>query len=258
MVAIGQLAAGVAHEINSPIGFVSSNFMHLADYINEMLSLIAEYERGEPQLAPQLQSSIAAIRARVDIGYIKEDVPQLLAQSKDGIERVQKIIRSLRDFSRVDTAQEMLACDIHTGIESTLHIVWNELKHKVIVHKEFDRTLPEVECVGSQINQVILNLLLNAAHSIDDTGDIWIRTGSERGQIYIEIADNGIGIAPEMQARIFEPFFTTKPVGQGTGLGLSVSYGIIQKHGGRIEVKSEPQRGTTFTIWLPVHYSPPA
>ena len=257
LAAIGQLAAGVAHEINNPLAFLSSNVGHLVDYIGDLCSLIAEYERGEAQLAPELQASIKALKDKIDIDFIKADVPQLLEQSRGGIDRVQKIIRSLRDFSRIDVADQWHACDIHSGIEHTLNIVAGELSRKAIVHKEFDRSIPDIVCAGSQINQVILNLLMNAAHSIHGSGDIWIRTGARDGQIFIEIADNGAGIEPEIQARIFEPFFTTEAVGKGTGLGLSVSYGIIQKHGGRIDVKSEPGQGTTFTIWLPLQASPP-
>lgn len=258
LAAIGQLAAGVAHEINNPVGFISSNVSHLVDYISEMLGLIAEYERGEAQLSPELQASIKALKDKIDFDFIKADVPQLLEQSRGGIDRVQKIIRSLRDFSRIDVADEWHACDIHSGIEQTLDIVSSELNRKAIVHKEFDHGIPHIVCAGSQINQVILNLLMNAAHSIHGSGDIWIRTGSNGSEIFIEIADNGAGIAPEIQARIFEPFFTTEAVGKGTGLGLSVSYGIIQKHGGRIEVRSEPGHGATFTIWLPLQSLPPA
>ncbi len=255
LAAIGQLAAGVAHEINSPIGFVSTNLSQFVEYIDDMFLLISEYELGEPQLSGESQTAIDAIRDRIDMGFIKEDVPLLLSQTREGLERVRKIVYSLRDFSRVDIGQEWHICDIHSGIESTLNIVWSELKCKAHVHKEFDLTLPDVECVGAQINQVILNLLLNAAHSIESNGDIWIRTGSGDGQIFVEVADNGAGMTPEVRTRIFEPFFTTRQIGEGSGLGLSVSYGIIQKHGGRIDVKSEPQRGSSFTIWLPVRHS---
>jgi signal transduction histidine kinase len=255
LAAIGQLAAGVAHEINNPIGFVSSNLGQFVSYITDLFTLIAGYESGESQLSAELQSSIKAIKKHIDIGFIREDVPQLLFQTKDGIDRVQEIVKSLRDFARVDAMHDKHFCDIHSGIESTLNIAWNTLKKKAAIHKEFDRALPEIECVGSQINQVVLNLIVNAAQSIEGNGDIWIKTGSKDGKIFIAVADSGIGIAPEIQARIFEPFFTTKSIGKGTGLGLSVSYGIVQKHGGTIEVKSQPGHGSTFTVWLPVQYS---
>lgn len=255
LAAIGQLAAGVAHEINNPIGFVSSNLGQFVSYITDLFTLISKYEIGESQLPAELQSSIKALKKHIDIEFIREDVPQLLFQTKDGIDRVQEIVKSLRDFARVDSMHDKHFCDIHSGIESTLNIAWNTLKKKAAIHKEFDHTLPEIECVGSQINQVVLNLVVNAAQSIEGNGDIWIKTGRKDGKIFIAVTDTGIGIAPEIQARIFEPFFTTKPIGKGTGLGLSVSYGIVQKHGGAIEVKSQPGHGSTFTVWLPIQHA---
>jgi signal transduction histidine kinase len=170
-------------------------------------------------------------------------------ETKDGVARVAKIVQDLKDFSHVDEAEWQWA-DLHKGLDSTLNVVWNELKYKAEVVKEYGE-LPVVECLPFQINQVFMNLLVNAAHAIEERGTITLRTGTAGDEVWIEVADTGSGIPPENLGRIFDPFFTTKPVGKGTGLGLSLSYGIMQKHHGRIEVTSEPGRGTTFRIVLP-------
>jgi len=173
-------------------------------------------------------------------------------ESREGITRVRKIVQDLKDFSRVDANQEWQWADLHAGIDSTLNIVSNEVKYKADVIKEYG-DIPEIECQPSHINQVIMNIVVNGAHAITgERGVIKIRTGCQDDHVWIEISDNGAGIPKEFQSRIFDPFFTTKPIGSGTGLGLSLSYGIIQKHNGRIEVQSEPGQGTTFRITLPV------
>jgi signal transduction histidine kinase len=168
----------------------------------------------------------------------------------EGLRRVRDIVQALKDFSHVDEAEWQVA-DLHHGLDSTLNIVSNEIKYKAQVVKEYG-LLPEINCLASQLNQVFMNLLINAGHAIKEQGTIRIRTGAENGWVWVEIADTGVGIAPEHLNRIFEPFFTTKPVGTGTGLGLSLSYGIVNKHGGRIDVASELGRGTRFTVRLPV------
>jgi signal transduction histidine kinase len=178
-----------------------------------------------------------------------------MVETKDGLARVAKIVRDLKDFSRAGDAVSQWA-DLHQGIDSTLNIVWNELKYKCTVRKEYGE-LPLVWCVPSQINQVVMNLLVNAAHAIPEKGEITIRTGQQAEQVFIAISDTGTGIAQENLNRIFEPFFTTKPVGKGTGLGLSLAYSIMQKHRGRIEVASKPGAGTTFTLWLPLEAPQP-
>lgn len=255
MAAIGQLAAGVAHEINNPIGYVSSNLVSLVSYIDDMFALISKYDLVEQQLSHEVRSSIIELKKDLDLEFIKTDVPELLKESKEGIERVQTIVHSLKDFSRLDVDREWQWSNVHKGLESTLNLVWSDIRRKATVHKEYDDKLPEIECVPSQLNQVFMNLLLNAAQSMEKTGDIWIRTGSNSNEIWIEIADTGKGIAAENLQRIFDPFFTTKAIGDGAGLGLSLSYGIIQKHHGRIEVKSDLMQGSTFRIWLPVKHS---
>jgi signal transduction histidine kinase len=253
LASIGQLAAGVAHEINNPISFVFSNFGTLQTYVASLLRVLARYEEAEPFIADaDVARGIADLREQVDLAFLQEDVLALMTESRDGIERVRKIVQDLKDFSRVDAHQQWQWADLHQGIDSTLNIVNNEVKYKADVVKEYG-TLPEVECLPSQINQVIMNIVVNGAQAIEGPrGRITIRTGASGGNVWIEIADNGCGIPQAIQSRIFDPFFTTKPIGTGTGLGLSLSYGIIQKHRGRIEMQSEEGVGTTFRIELPV------
>jgi len=253
LASIGQLAAGVAHEINNPISFVFSNFGTLQTYVASLLRVLARYEEAEPFIADaDVARGIADLREQVDLAFLQEDILALMAESRDGIERVRKIVQDLKDFSRVDVHQQWQWADLHQGIDSTLNIVNNEVKYKADVVKEYG-TIPEVECLPSQINQVIMNIVVNGAQAIEGPrGRITIRTGESGGNVWIEIADNGCGIPQAIQSRIFDPFFTTKPIGTGTGLGLSLSYGIIQKHRGRIEMQSEEGVGTTFRIELPI------
>jgi signal transduction histidine kinase len=254
MAAVGQLAAGVAHEINNPIGYVNSNLGTLGRYVGDLLGLLELYTHAEPELPAAGREAIENRRDEIDLDFLRQDVVELVAQSREGVERVKKIVQDLQQFSRADDAK-WLTTDLHEGLETTLNIVWNELKYKAQVIKEYGE-LPRVECLPSQLNQVFMNLLVNAAQAIETRGTVTIRTGRKDEQVFVEIRDTGKGIAPEHMKRLFEPFFTTKPVGQGTGLGLSLSYRIIQRHGGRIEVESEPGRGTVFRVWVPVRQGP--
>ena len=252
MASIGQLAAGVAHEINNPIGYVYSNLGSLEKYVQDAFSMIEQYEQAEGAIADEaVRAQIKAARERLDIEFLKNDLRALMSESRDGITRVKKIVQNLKDFSHVDASDEWHFADLHNGLDSTLNIVNNEIKYKADVVREYGN-IPEVECLPSQLNQVFMNLLVNAAHAIEERGTITIRTGQQGDEVWVEVADTGKGIAPEYLKKIFAPFFTTKPVGQGTGLGLSLSCGIIQKHHGRIEVQSEPGKGTTFRVWLPI------
>jgi signal transduction histidine kinase len=256
LASIGQLAAGVAHEINNPIGYIFSNFGTLESYMESLFEMLKTYEDAESSISsPAIINKVRAVRERVELDFLKEDIAALMSESKEGIVRVRKIVQDLKDFSRVDAHQEWQWANIHHGIDSTLNIVTNEVKYKADVVKEYG-DIPEIECLPTQINQVVMNIVVNAAHAITGPrGRITIRTGTEGDNIRIEISDNGAGIPKEILSRIFDPFFTTKPIGSGTGLGLSLSYGIIQKHHGRIEVESELNSGTTFRITLPIRHT---
>ncbi len=255
LASIGQLAAGVAHEINNPIGFIFSNFGTLERYLDDLFQMLAAYEQAEPALAgTPVGAQLKALREKVELDFLKEDIPSLMTESKDGITRVRNIVQNLKDFSRVDTSQEWVLADLHHGISSTLNIVNNEIKYKADVVKQYGE-IPDIECLPSELNQVFMNLLVNAAHAIQaERGTITIRTGTEADTVWVEVEDNGGGIAKENLGRIFDPFFTTKAVGKGTGLGLSLSYGIVKKHFGQIDVSSEVGVGTRFRVTLPVHH----
>jgi len=198
------------------------------------------------------RAELATLRSTNDIEFLRDDIPDMVAQSREGLDRVTKIVQDLKDFSRLEDHQNWQAADLHQGIDSTLNIVGNELRYKADVVKDYG-SLPEVECIPSQINQVIMNLLTNAAQALGpERGRIVVRTRAVGDDVRLEVSDDGSGIAPEHLPRIFDPFFTTKPVGKGTGLGLSLCYGLVQKHGGRIEVDSKIGRGTTFAVVLPM------
>lgn len=254
MASVGQLAAGVAHEINNPIGFVYSNLGSLDQYLKEIFALLDVYEKAEASMTDAIRAEVQKIKQQTDIAFLKEDVPTLMKESRDGITRVKRIVQDLKEFSHVDSSDEWKTVDLHNGLDSTLNIVNNEIKYHAEVHKEYGE-IPSVECLPSQINQVFMNLLVNAGHAIEGKGVITVRTGQQGEEVFVQVADSGKGIATENLKRIFDPFFTTKAVGKGTGLGLSLSYGIIKKHGGRIDVQSEVGKGTTFTVWLPVAQS---
>jgi len=252
MAAIGQLAAGVAHEINNPIGFVGSNLNSLDGYLQDIFSIISAYEKAEELAGNDAAFEEARQQKRtLNFADIKQDVADLLAESKDGIGRVRKIVQDLKNFSHVsDDLWEW--ADIHQGIDSTLNIIWNELKYHCKVTKNYG-PLPKIRCLPSQLNQVFMNLLVNAGHAIEVKGEIVITTECVGdAAVRIMVGDTGTGIAPDALARVFDPFYTTKPVGKGTGLGLSLAWSIVERHGGRIEVASEVGKGTTFTVTLPV------
>jgi PAS domain S-box-containing protein len=253
LASIGQLAAGVAHEINNPVGYIFSNFSTLQGYLVELFDMLDAYQLAEAALPPEAGAALRARRARIDLDFLRSDVPALMAESREGIVRVRHIVQDLKDFSRVDSNQAWVWADLHRGIDSTLNIVSNEVKYKADVVKEYG-ALPDIQCLPLQINQVVMNLVVNAAHAIGaQRGRITVRSGCDGDdQVWFEVADNGSGIAADALARIFDPFFTTKAVGQGTGLGLSLAYGIVRKHHGRIDVATAPGEGSRFRVWLPV------
>lgn len=261
MASVGQLAAGVAHEINNPIGFVNSNVHSLQNYVVTLFGVITQYKKVHSQLALSSEKldMISTIDKNADLDYINEDVHNLLTESMDGLKRVKDIVQSLKDFAHVGT-NEWADADIHEGLESTLNIVKNEIKYKAVIEKNYG-DLPPVNCILAQLNQVFMNLFINAAQAITEKGTILISTGVETKEglewVWIKIKDTGSGISPENMTRIFDPFFTTKPIGSGTGLGLSLAYGIINNHNGHIHVESEVGKGTCFTICLPVKSSKP-
>jgi two-component system, NtrC family, sensor kinase len=247
MAAIGQLAAGVAHEINNPIGFVNSNLGTLNGYVEKLLAVIGAYEQCEAKATAQLE----AAKADADLEFLRDDVRDLLKESQDGLSRVKKIVQDLKEFSHVDES-EWQDADLNEGIESTLNVVWAELKYKAEVVRDYG-SLPAIRCIPAQVNQVFMNLLVNAAQAIETRGTITVRSGVDGDAVWAEVEDTGKGMTPDVAKRVFEPFFTTKPVGKGTGLGLSLSYDIIVKrHGGHFDVSSEPGKGTRFRVSLPI------
>jgi PAS domain S-box-containing protein len=251
MASIGQLAAGVAHEINNPIAFVNSNLGTLQTYVSYLLQLLAVYQRTDGLLQDHqaLLGELDTVRKRMDLDYVRADVKSLLDESLDGVQRVRRIVQDLKDFSRVGEIERQ-EVDLHAGLDSTLNIVVSSLRLKAEVRKQYG-LIPHIEGVPAQLNQVFMNLLVNAGQAIEADGIITIRTGCNEEWVWVEVEDNGGGIPADNMTRIFEPFFTTKPVGMGTGLGLSLSYGIVTQHGGRIEVSSQVGVGSTFRVLLP-------
>ncbi|MHC4133979.1 MAG: ATP-binding protein [Planctomycetota bacterium] len=246
MASIGQLAAGVAHELNNPIGFVNSNLETLRRYFERIESVFEAYEaRMDPG-----DEELAAVKRDLKIDFLRTDLPELIAESLDGTRRVRKIVEDLKTFSH-PAGKKVDFRDLNAGLESTLNIVHNELKYKARVIKGFG-DIPHVRCRLGQINQVFMNLLLNAVQAIEDSGEIRVATQHDGDDVVLSVADTGRGMSPEVRSRVFEPFFTTKEVGHGTGLGLSISYDIVQKHGGSLTVDSEVGRGTTFVVRLPI------
>ena len=219
MAAIGVLAAGVAHEINNPIGYVNSNIGTLEKYLADIFTLIDKYEVAASQLKADnsLMEGLQQFKTLVDINYIREDTKALIAESQQGLERVKKIVLDLKGFSHADSVDEWVLSDVQQGLESTLNVIWSELKYKCEVVKEYGN-LPKIFCLPSQLNQVFMNLLINAVQAIEVRGTITLRTGHEGDRICVEVKDTGNGIPPEIIPQLFDPFFTTKPVGKGTGL----------------------------------------
>lgn len=256
MSVVGQLAAGVANEIDNPIGLVISNLAALKRHFAQLLTLIVAHEAirtGLPAGHPGRQA-LEAARDSAQLELLREEVPHLLRDSNDGLARIKRIVGDLKDFSRAADG-EWQPADINRILESALNSVANEIKDKAEVHKELGE-LPLVNCISAQINQVLMNLLVNAAQAIGTKGRITLRTGAAGGSVWIEVADTGQGMPPEVKRRVFEPFFTTKPVGQGTGLGLSITWEAVKRHRGRIEVESTPGQGTTFRLSLPIERAP--
>src|SRR3989304_5886425 len=257
MASVGQLSAGIAHEINNPAGFVLSNLKTLEEYINDIRCLITEYDTLLQRCVGISDEDVSCIvkniekfKEKIDVVFLLHDIAQIFKETQDGMRRISKIVRDMKEFSHAGSDKPEYT-DVNKGLESTLNIVWNEIKYKSEV-KTLYGDIPQVLCYPQQLNQVFMNILVNAAHAIEGRGVITLRTFSENGNVVIEISDTGKGISPEHLSRIFEPFFTTKPVGMGQGLGLSVAYAIIKKHNGEITVDSKVGAGTRFQVCIPV------
>jgi two-component system NtrC family sensor kinase len=248
MASIGQIAAGVAHEINNPVGYIMSNLGSLQKYFSRLTGFIEI--QSEMISDKELQGRLVEQRKANKLDIVIADTANLIAESIEGAERIKKIVQDLKGFSRSDE-NERNPADIVAGIESTLNIVWNELKYKVNLNREYGE-IPLIRCNIGQLNQVFMNIIVNASHAIEQQGNITIRIWHEGENIFVSIEDTGCGIEPEKLDKIFEPFFTTKEIGLGTGLGLSIANDIIRKHDGEISVVSEKGKGTTFTVRLPV------
>ncbi|MDZ4678655.1 MAG: ATP-binding protein [Oligoflexia bacterium] len=242
MASLGQLVAGVAHELNNPIGFIYSNMSHLREYVEKLRTVLDTAEKNPEKLKK--------IKADVEFDFLIDDLPKLIASCEDGARRTRDIVLGLRNFSRLDEAQ-LKKVDLHEGLSNTLKLLTSELKNRIKLHEDYGK-LPEVRCYVSQLNQVFMNILSNAAQAIEKDGEIWIKTWVEDKWAFVTIRDSGPGISKEDIDKIFDPFFTTKPVGRGTGLGLSITYGIMQKHGGEITVESKKGWGTEFKIKIPI------
>jgi|GEM_PF-1942074 len=257
LAAIGQLAAGIAHEINNPVSFVNSNLATLRKYDDALTELLGSYEdlkvaveSQETQKAREALSRIAKWKEQWDLKAMMTDLREILQESQIGVDRVRKIILDLRTFARSDKGTVGKE-DLNQIVQGILNIVWNELKYKVDLKTEYGEISP-VNCNAQEIGQVVINLLINAGQAIPEKGKVIVRTYAKGSEAYLEVSDTGTGISPENLEKIFDPFFTTKEPGKGTGLGLSICYDLIQRHGGRIEVESEVGKGTKFTVVLPV------
>jgi two-component system NtrC family sensor kinase len=252
MVSLGQLVAGVAHELNNPIGFIYSNMAHLKDYSDRLINLANAAEKDP--------ASLPALKEEYEFDYIVKDMPKLIASCQDGARRTRDIVLGLRNFSRLEEAK-LQEIDVHQSLDTTLNLLQGEIKNRIEVHRQYE-PIPLVHCYASQINQVFMNILSNAVQAIEGSGHIWISTiplmnykgaTDKRGWVQVSIQDSGKGMSAQTLEKIFDPFFTTKGVGQGTGLGLSISYGIVQNHGGEIQARSETGVGTEFIVIIPVY-----
>ncbi|HEX8475799.1 MAG TPA: ATP-binding protein [Pyrinomonadaceae bacterium] len=251
MASLGQLAAGIAHELNNPAGFIYGNMELLAESVGGLEQLLALYDGAS--LSPELTAKVSAVKRQVGYESSLKEMSSIISDCFEGAARIRDVVQNLRTFSRLDEA-EFKKIDIHEGIDSTIRLLSRYYSQGHITLERQYGNIPHVDCYAGQLNQVWMNLLVNAAQAVAAKGGrVRVSTQLRSAKVIVQISDTGHGIAPEHLKKIFDPFFTTKPVGEGTGLGLSISYSIVQRHGGLITVASEPHRGTTFTIVLPVN-----
>lgn len=248
MASLGELVAGIAHELNNPLGFIHANLGNLKKFSKKIIDLVENYDKLD--IPEGAREEVEKRKEEINYDYLRSRMTEMIERSSVGTGRMKKIIQDLKSFSRLDAA-DFAEADINGAIETTLNIMHNEYKNRIEIKKELGN-LPLVDCYIAKLNQVFMNLIVNACHAIEGKGEITIKTGTQNGSVNIEISDTGGGIPEEVIEKIFDPFFTTKPVGKGTGLGLSISYGIVKQHKGEIDVKSRPGEGTAFTIKIPI------
>ncbi len=251
MKSLGELVAGITHEINNPVNFIYGNLIHLKNYTADLMSVIDAYTEFDADLSEEHKQKIKDLKEEIDLEFLKEDLPELIRSCQEGTERTKNIILDLKNFSRLEEAV-INNVDLPKEIDTTLNILHNKFKNKITVHKEYQENMPHVEAYGGQLNQVFMNILDNAAFAIQEKGDVWIRLKSDGKNAIIEFEDNGCGMSEETRKKVFDPFFTTKEVGQGTGLGMAISYKVIKNHKGNIDLVSQEGKGSKFTITLPL------
>lgn len=251
MKSLGELVAGITHEINNPVNFIYGNLIHLRNYTADMMSVIDAYTECDTDLSEEHRQKIKELKEEIDLEFLKEDLPELIRSCQEGTERTKNIVLDLKNFSRLEEAV-INNVDLPREIDTTLNILHNKFKNKITVHKEYQEDMPHVEAYGGQLNQVFMNILDNAAFAIQEKGDVWIRLKSDGNNAIIEFEDNGCGMDENTRKKVFDPFFTTKEVGQGTGLGMAISYKVIKNHKGNIDLVTEPAKGAKFTITLPL------
>ena len=252
MKSLGELVAGIMHEINNPINFIYGNLVHLDNYSKDLVEIIETYTKHNEDLKEESLKEVNDLKETIDYEFLKSDLPDLIRSCREGADRAKNIIQDLKSFSRMEEIA-ITNVDVEHEIDTVLNILHNKIKNKATVHKEYAENIPKIEAYGGQLNQVFMNILDNATGAIENTGDIWIRIKKEADKnLIIEIEDNGIGMDEETKFKVFNPFFTTKPVGQGTGLGMSISYKIIKNHQGDIKIESEKGKGSKFIITLPL------
>lgn len=251
MRSLGELVAGITHEINNPVNFIHGNLSHLQNYSKALIDIINLYETFEPALSEEQRAELKKLKTKTELDFIKEDLPMLIKSCREGTERTKNIVLDLKNFSRFD---EMVknTIDLPREIDTTLNILHNKIKGKIGIVKEYDKDIPLIEGYGGQLNQVFMNILDNACYAVEEKGTIYIRLQKNEKNVIIEFEDTGCGMNKEQTEKIFDPFFTTKPVGSGTGLGMSISYKVVQRHNGSISVDSTEGKGTKFRIELPL------